>query len=110
MAYSQSRLRGRLSYRQTFPGHITQSVVLMVYGNKQIFCGEHEGLFAGKSDRRTAAPTGYRGDHTFCGWNTPNVGAGLLAKASALALLTSANKRIFRRNPVPVFCAHSCPP
>jgi hypothetical protein len=36
MAYSQSRLRGRLSYRQTSQGHITQSVVLMAYGNKRL--------------------------------------------------------------------------
>src|SRR3546814_15495489 len=35
MAYSQSGLQGRLSYRQTLPGHITQSVVVMAYGNKQ---------------------------------------------------------------------------
>src|SRR5471030_2191248 len=34
MVYSQSRLRGRLSYRQTLAGHITQSAVLMAYGNK----------------------------------------------------------------------------
>jgi hypothetical protein len=46
MAYSQSRLRGGLSYRQTFPGHITQSAVLMVYGNKGEFGDEWEDLVA----------------------------------------------------------------
>jgi len=35
MAYSQSGLRGRLSYRQTWRGHITQSVMVMAYGNKR---------------------------------------------------------------------------
>src|SRR5471032_863613 len=42
MAYSQSRLRGRPSYRQTLAGHITQSAVLMAYGNKRMIdsvCG-----------------------------------------------------------------------
>src|SRR5450830_492957 len=36
MAYSQSRLRGRTSYRESLARHITQSAVLMAYRNKRV--------------------------------------------------------------------------
>src|SRR5471030_565624 len=49
MAYSQSRLRGRPSYRERLAGHITQSVVLIAYGNKRGVCSERNPTQMGNS-------------------------------------------------------------
>src|SRR5450830_331414 len=43
MAYSQSRLRGRTSYRESLARHITQSAVLMAYRNKRVKWRGHRG-------------------------------------------------------------------